>query len=141
MSMSYNDYSPENLSGFIDLTRKALEAVEGCFDSIVVRGVSGIIVGSPVAHMMGKPIVIVRKPGVSSHAHSLISNLRHVGKRYVIVDDFVSLGRTMTVIQDAIRVESAGLRYPEAPEYAGLYQYAFGSWYQNDPPCHHLQVM
>lgn len=131
--MTYDDYSPENLAKSVALTQAALGGVKDLFDSIVVRGVSGLIVGSPVALALGKPVVIVRKPGVSSHAHTLVSNAWHVGGRYVIVDDFVSMGNTMRAIQDAIDEKLRDADMPAA-SFAGLYQYAFGSWYESMSP-------
>ena len=81
------------------LTRSGIE-----FDSIVVRGNSGIVVGPLVAELLKKNIVIVNKEGVSSHSerHVVYSNLP---KKYIIVDDLVDTGRTVVEIVEAMKTE------------------------------------
>ena len=73
------------------------------FDSIVVRGMSGVIVGSPVALRLKVPLVVVRKPDEGSHAgDDRIINVKNIGERWVFLDDFVSTGRTRLACETAI---------------------------------------
>lgn len=69
------------------------------FDSIVVRGMSGVIVGSPVALRLKKPLVVVRKWGEKSHAQSegsgQIINAQNIGDRWLFLDDFTLTGTTL----------------------------------------------
>src|ERR1039458_1948602 len=69
------------------------------WDSIVVRGVSGIVVGAPVALALDKPLVIVRKPDEPHHAcdHKMIVNYLAMGQRCLFLDDFVDSGRTLEI--------------------------------------------
>jgi len=77
------------------------------FDSIVVRGVSGIVVGSPVALALDKPLVVVRKPDEQNHDGSrMVVNRHHLGKWVVFLDDFRATGETEKEIRR--EVESWG---------------------------------
>lgn len=65
------------------------------FDSIVVQGMSGVIVGSPVSLMLDIPLVVCRKPNDGSHCYgNLVINRKSIGERYVFLDDFSSTGDT-----------------------------------------------
>jgi len=65
------------------------------FDSIVVTGMSGVVVGVPVALALDKPIAILRKESDDSHsAFEPWINVRAMGKRALFLDDFVANGDT-----------------------------------------------
>ncbi len=69
------------------------------FDTIAVRGISGISVGSILAHALDKSIAIVRKEGTeNTHSENQMESSFEVEK-YVIVDDFVSSGETLYHIE------------------------------------------
>ena len=86
------------------------------FSSIVVQGVSGIVVGSPVALRLKKPLVVVRKPNDGSHhqeaqacsaygddaAALIIINEHRIGHSPLFLDDFSSSGETKRRVQAAI---------------------------------------
>jgi len=100
--MSYDNYGPGNLAGFVEHALDALTPHASEFDSIAVRGVSGVIVGAPVAVLLGKPLIIVRKDDELSHAHNnahRVSNGRFAGRRYLILDDFTITGATIQEIE------------------------------------------
>lgn len=63
------------------------------FDTIVVTGVSGLLIGPVVAHMMGKKIAVIRKEDDGSHSSDTIEG--EIGDRYVIIDDFICTGTTV----------------------------------------------
>lgn len=91
---------------------RAVKKIRGCgveFDSFAARGVSGLVFGAKIAHVMRKNLVVVRKPNESSHAESMVEGLRP--SRYIFVDDFISTGRTKeTVVYEiAVRNPSAKL--------------------------------
>lgn len=67
------------------------------YDSIVVRGLSGTIMGSCLAHRLKKNLVVVRK-GEECHGYSLEYN--DFPKKYIILDDLVSSGDTIRSIKD-----------------------------------------
>lgn len=74
------------------------------FDAIAVTGVSGMLVGVPLMHKLGKPLVIVRKEEEPrTHSHIRVEGYSVDFKRYVIVDDCVSSGKTVGRIIGAMR--------------------------------------
>jgi orotate phosphoribosyltransferase len=79
------------------------------FDSIVVTGVSGLVVGSPVALALGKSLVIVRKMTEDCHDGNQVVNAANIGERALFLDDFVSEGNTRRKVQDAISTTEARL--------------------------------
>ena len=96
-------------SDLAEIVRNACEDIRPHrreFDSIVVRGASGIIVGSPLALRLRKPLVVVRKPHEMdvqvSHAHRAVEGDRDLGRRYLWVDDFVSSGATREAVHQTI---------------------------------------
>lgn len=86
------------------------EAVDDCekvlktkrFDTIVFRGVSGMLVGPIVAHRLRKEVIVVRK-STTDYTHSHREAEGHVGaKRYIVLDDFISSGQTVKTIIKAV---------------------------------------
>jgi adenine/guanine phosphoribosyltransferase-like PRPP-binding protein len=80
------------------------------FDCIAVSGMSGVIVGVPVALALKVPCVIVRKQSDmdDSHAPSSILNQDNIGERILFLDDFIGCGGTRARVVD--RVQSVGVR-------------------------------
>jgi len=74
-----------------------LKPIHADYDTIAVRGVSGLTVGSILAHMLQKHLIIVRKDGESSHGKPVEGV---VNSRYIIVDDFEVSGNTVNVINE-----------------------------------------
>jgi orotate phosphoribosyltransferase len=64
------------------------------FDTIAVRGISGISIGAILAHQLKKELAIVRKENDSHHTERMVESPFEVA-RYVIVDDFTSSGETL----------------------------------------------
>lgn len=102
-------YSGNGLDDLAQTVRKATEDIRPHrreFDSIVVRGLSGILVGSTVALRLRKPLIVVRKEceleGGNSHASGLVENRGRVGDRYLWLDDFVSSGTTRVEVWSGI---------------------------------------
>jgi hypothetical protein len=104
-----------------ETVKMAVEALRACvdhFDSIVVTGVSGIVVGAPVALALGKPLVVVRKDedtdnhGSWKGREGRVLGLRDLGTRACFIDDLVSSGSTRAKVQKAIAPEaSVDLQY------------------------------
>lgn len=92
----------DNLAGVVDTAVKFLRPRKRHFDSIVVRGQSGVIVGSPVALRLRVPLVVVRKPNDSTHSMYQVINGDNVGFRYLFLDDFISTGATLMACKDAL---------------------------------------
>jgi adenine/guanine phosphoribosyltransferase-like PRPP-binding protein len=100
---------------------KAIEVLsKKRFKTLIVRGLSGVIIGTVVAHRLGKELVIVRKPTERSHGsglettNALMANLGAC----VFFDDFIESGATL-------KATLAGLReYNRKFNLAGIYLYA-----------------
>ncbi len=92
----------EKRKKLIDISVNLLLPFVNQFEAIVVRGVSGISVGSILAHLLDKPLVIIRK---DESAHS---NLKYEGptdfSKYLIVDDFYSTGDTLRKIKEQVSI-------------------------------------
>ena len=85
------------------------------FDSIVVTGMSGALVGSPVSLALHKPLVVVRKYGDRHHSDEQIINEHHLGQRFLFLDDFIAGGDTHRRVIEI-------LQHTRAREF-GLYLY------------------
>lgn len=107
-----------DLQEMVTRTTAALVAKLDRFDSIAVTGMSGVVVGSPVSLDLEVPLVIIRKGSDKHHIHDGfdIVNIEHIGKRYLIVDDFVDSGDTLR----RVRTEAS---YITGAHCAGAYLY------------------
>ncbi len=90
--------------GLSDLPDAVMKAIRDLtphasdFDSIAVQGVSGCLLGSPVAIALGKPLIVVRKDTDLTRAcqHvSVVENARNAGRRVLFLDDYVGQGKTL----------------------------------------------
>ena len=85
----------ESIEEAVTDCKKGLEGID--FDTIAFRGMSGALVAPIVARDLKKEIILVRKTGEDNHSGYSLEG--HVGaKKYVILDDFVSTGRTVREI-------------------------------------------
>lgn len=87
----------KHLDKFISLIQNS--KVE--FKYIVVRGLSGILMGTLVAHRMGKTLAVVRKKDEGSHGFSVEAggNWGDVMKdNFIIIDDLIDSGATVHAI-------------------------------------------
>jgi phosphoribosylpyrophosphate synthetase len=65
--------------------------------SIVVTGLSGMLIGIPVADALGRPLAIVRK---NRGLHRSIEG--SIASKYIIVDDLIETGDTVKRITNTI---------------------------------------
>ncbi len=97
----------DDLAGIEDAVRitvRNLKTMLEAFDSIVVTGMSGVVVGIPVGLRLKKPVVIVRKPSEYCHAaRGSIINRHALGKRVLFLGDFVSGGETRSYVESMVR--------------------------------------
>jgi len=77
------------------------------FDSIAVSGMSGVVVGSPVALRLAIPLVIIRKPADRHHNGETVVNEHRAG-RWLFVDDFIASGATWERVRAALGADCAG---------------------------------
>lgn len=80
------------------------------FDAIAFCGVSGSLIAPSVSIILSKPLLLVRKPNISSHS---VSYLEGHGRKpttsYIIIDDFIASGGTIYYITEIIaeKIEAA----------------------------------
>lgn len=101
------------------VTRAVRVLSEYDFDTIAVTGVSGLVVGPILAHLMQKQLFVLRKDNESAHTMAMHSGLLPEEK-YVIVDDFIESGRTVFKIIETI---NKFFEKEERPQCIGFYGY------------------
>ncbi len=89
------------------------------FDTVVVTGASGLLVGPQLARAHGKNILLVRKPNDTSHSHHPLTGYQ--GRKLLLLDDFVSTGETVarTLVTTARYWQSA-----EGATWTGVFLWA-----------------
>ena len=100
ISVSYNssNFDRDKLEFKLGVIEDLLLEAED-FKVIAVRGVSGLLFGSILAYRMNKGLVVVRKPGESTHSGMVVEGcFPDVGEGWVIVDDLVATGGTVAEI-------------------------------------------
>lgn len=88
---------PEAFACVVRNTVKLLRDVErekGEITTVVVTGVSGLLVGSAVCSALGLPITVVRKGTEASHSVYNVEGCIDFSNA-VILDDFISSGQTL----------------------------------------------
>jgi len=98
-----------DLSETVQKTASALKPHASEFDSIAVQGTSGLLIGSPVSLMLGKPLVIVREDTELRcwHSHD-VENAANAGSRVLFLDDQISSGTTLRDVQAKLRKHTDG---------------------------------
>jgi len=77
------------------------------FDTIAFSGNSGSLMSFPLAHRLNKEIMVVRKPRETESAYSclMVEGIIPFNRRIIIIDDFVSTGKTIRYIVNTIKEE------------------------------------
>jgi adenine/guanine phosphoribosyltransferase-like PRPP-binding protein len=91
---------PSRYQEFITLACRALRGYD--FDAIAFSGMSGALIGPPVALALGKSMILVRKPDDDTHSCHRVEGDRNT-RRYVILDDFVCSGDTKKRIVEGVK--------------------------------------
>jgi adenine/guanine phosphoribosyltransferase-like PRPP-binding protein len=98
---------------------RTLQESEVRFDCIIVTGVSGLVVGAPLALRLRLPLLVLRKQNEASHGYDgelLGSRILDATSRVLFVDDFISEGETYRLCLEA--VEKTGAAIVASCEYA-----------------------
>ena len=94
-------------------------------DALVFCGSSGAAIAFPLAYLLNMPIIMVRKEGEKSHGDKVEYLLQRCDpslttiKNYLIVDDFVSNGDTLSHIYTQMKKHSAH----KSSKCVGVYEY------------------
>jgi adenine/guanine phosphoribosyltransferase-like PRPP-binding protein len=89
----------------IDLACRALSGYD--FDAIAFSGMSGALIGPPVALKLGKSMILVRKDSDDTHSDYKVEGDCSV-RRYVILDDFIRSGGTKNHIKERVEAFTNG---------------------------------
>ena len=106
MSVVLSDYLTAPLhkkerKEIIKETCKQLKASGLKYDAIAFRGMSGCLIAPAVADTLGKWLLMVRKGDDSTHSLEMLEGYVKA-KRYIVIDDFTSTGRTLTEMKQAL---------------------------------------
>jgi len=107
-------FYPAYLASVEEFFCRAVAEVD--FDTVVVTGTSGLIMGPHLARTHRKGLLVVRKPNDNSHSVSRLTG--HHGKRLFLVDDVVETGETVSRV---LRTVEEHWRYDEKPMWAGAF--------------------
>ena len=72
------------------------------FDAIACRGLSGFLITPPVAILLKKKIIAIRKNKHNCHSDCVVE-FTGTTKRYIIIDDRICTGKTLDITQRMIR--------------------------------------
>lgn len=106
----YAFVKPQLLKQCIERTVRALKPQLDKFDAIAFTGMSGCLIGPPVAMALGKEVIMVRKPDTSTHSGYEVEG-DYNAKRYIIIDDFRQTGETENRIVHAIKRDIPDAEY------------------------------
>lgn len=109
-----------DLPAMVDRACAKLEPHLHEFSSVTTEGISGLLVASPVAVRLGKPLVIVRtdrdRGGRCYHAKD-VEGARDAGSRTLFLDDHIHLGRTFGHAIRQLRLHAPATRVWGTYEY------------------------
>lgn len=91
---------PEQRDQVVREIKKALRYKKKLFDGFVVQGYSMSIIGSILAHEMGKQIAVVRKHDDDRNSWMDVEGKHH--QRWVFLDDLISSGRTFERVKEGL---------------------------------------
>ena len=120
---------PKQLQERIDLAVSAIQLYEATHETtveaIAFRGMSGALIASPVAVRLQKSLILVRKPNDGSHSSYKVESCKVEPKNYVILDDFVSSGKTANAIIKAIKLVAPKAKYLGVLQVSYLHKNSF----------------
>ncbi len=96
------------------------------FDTLVVTGVSGLLVGPLLAHLYDKQLLVVRKPGDERHSNYEVEGFK--GQRLVFVDDLIDAGKTAARVHNRLNLEMGN-----SWEWAGVFLWGGSNSYEYAP--------
>jgi adenine/guanine phosphoribosyltransferase-like PRPP-binding protein len=93
------------------------------FDTLVGRGMSGVLAVTRLAPHFGKHALYIRKPSDNSHGCHLAEG--ELGSSWLFIDDFVATGSTFNAVENVINqlIADRWKKGEPYPVYAGAYLY------------------
>ena len=100
-----------NTGEVIAAATETLSHYDDEYDAIVCTGISGLLLGPMLAHLLGKRLAVVRKPeDKDNHAVVRIESSMSRNDRWIFLDDLVASGGTIQRVLESMDV---------SPGYAG----------------------
>jgi orotate phosphoribosyltransferase-like protein len=121
-----NIFEPKNLTNLLEFCCKKIAIFRKAvpFDGIAFIGMSGTLLAPLISERMQIPLLMVRKDAdyQSSHDYREVSGNFDI-KRYVILDDLIGTGKTLSLIK--WKIESRSVSFTQGmPELVGVMLYA-----------------
>ncbi len=88
------------------------------FDAIAARGLSGFLFAPVVAMALNKTLLVVRK-GEKCHSGRMVEG-DYGARNYIIIDDFIASGTTVSALIDAVAEEVPTARCVGMVHYSGM---------------------
>lgn len=110
--------SGEKLKERVELIEEIFPYKDLDFDTIAVRGNSGLLLGSILAYKWNKDIIIIRKTEEASHGTGVEG--WGINQNILIVDDFIESGNTVRTVCDKV------LNHCDSPTIVGIILYSGG---------------
>ena len=117
------NYAPRSLKAQVKRVVRNLKKLQKKvkFDAIAFSGLSGAAVAYPVSALGGFHLITVRKSRAKSHGGHVEGSEKRNIQRYIILDDFVGKGTTVTtIVRTIINLKTFG---DETPECVGVAVY------------------
>lgn len=133
-------FNGARLNKLVEQIKTTIDSID--FDTIAVCGISGLLVGAPLASVMGKRLLVVRKPseptraveeitrfGFDSATVEQMQNTFRVSgfgsdQKILLLDDHISSGVTMNFMVAAINRQCTN------PSFRGVVLYAVPKWHR-----------
>ncbi len=121
---SGNIYKAGGLRKHASHVLRSLKKLDGQYDFVAVTGKSGMAVAFAALALSkdGFNLVTIRK-GESSHGREIEGYTGYGAERYVIIDDIIDSGATITRIHERLASWCSGYRQGSAPTLAGIILY------------------
>lgn len=117
MSYLYPYLQGKNLKKIVQDSIDLLDHRKVRFDTVAVRGASGLLVGAPLAAATQSNVIIVRKDEERTHSDTKIENWGR-NQQILLVDDFIESGNTIDQMYETI-IEKC-----DSPKIVGILLYA-----------------
>lgn len=106
----------KRLKGIVEKSARLLQESGLNFDTIAIQGASGFLVGSPLAMVLGKDLMIIKKPGEKTNYRFGVMGAGS-NQKILLVDDCVDTGATLANMLNEIKL------YCHNPTFRGLFLY------------------
>lgn len=118
-------YQVQDYKKLVTKTANAIKRfkLKNPFDAIAFTGTSGAALAYPISAMLKIPLICVRK-GTNHYGDPIEGCITAVN--YIIIDDFISMGRTMKKITSSIKKEMPNAKPVAIFLYTAINQHA--SW-------------